>query len=95
MTDQTTTDDSREPAAGEPRTGLDEPRNVDRLAYSLYTACGLLLAIDVFVDKHGPFEIEHNFGFYALFGFAAYVALVVAAEGLRAIVMRPEDYYDR
>lgn len=94
MTDQTTTDHSRARPPGERRTWLDEPRNVDRLAYVLYGICGFLLAIDILVPKHGPFAIEHNFGFYAIFGFAAYVALVVAAEALRAVVMRPEDYYD-
>ena len=43
---------------------LDKPRNVTRLVWSLYVVCGLLLAIDVFVPKHGPFAIEHAFGFY-------------------------------
>lgn len=95
MTDQTSGDHSDGPAAGERRFWLDEPRNVDRLAYAVYGVCGLLLALDVFVSKHGPFEIEHLFGFYAIFGFVAYVALVLAAEVLRALVMRPEDYYDR
>lgn len=95
MTDQPPTERRHAPAPGERRTWLDEPRNVDRLAYALYAVCGILLAIDVFVPKHGPFAIEHNFGFYAIFGFGAYVALVVAAEALRAVVMRPEDYYDR
>ena len=81
--------------AGERRYWLDEPKNVDRIAYSLYGVCGFLLAIDVFVTRHAPFAVEHFFGFYAIFGFVAYVALVVAAEALRAAVMRPEDYYDR
>lgn len=83
------------PPAGEPRRWLDEPRNVDRLVYGLYAACGLLLAIDIFVPKHGPFDIEHAFGFYGLFGFVACVVLVMAAKALRTVLMRPEDYYDR
>lgn len=74
---------------------LDDPRNVDRLAYGFYAVCGVLLAIDAFVPKHGPFAIEHVFGFYNIFGFVAYVALVVAAAALRTVLMRPEDYYDR
>ena len=53
------------------------------------------LAIDVFVPKHGPFAIEHVFGFYGLFGFVACVALVLVAKQLRRVLMRPEDYYDR
>jgi hypothetical protein len=74
---------------------LDNPRNVDRLAYAHYAVCAVLLALDLFVPKHGPFAIEHIFGFYSFFGFVAYVALVLAAVGLRFVLMRPENYYDR
>ena len=73
---------------------LDNPRNV-RLVRCLYIVCGLLLAIDVFVPKHGPFTIEHVFGFYGVFGFIACVVLVLDAKQLRRVLMRPEDYYDR
>ena len=48
---------------------LDKPGNVARLVRCLYFVCSLLLAIDVFVPKHGPFKIEHVFGFYGVFGF--------------------------
>jgi hypothetical protein len=74
---------------------LDDSRNVDRLVYGFYVVCALLLAIDVFVPKHGPFEIEHIYGFYGVFGFVACVALVLAAKQMRRVLMRPEDYYDR
>jgi hypothetical protein len=74
---------------------LDSPSNVTRLVWCLYGVCGLLLAIDVLVPKHGPFALEHAFGFYALFGFIACVALVLVAKALRRVLMRPEDYYDR
>lgn len=74
---------------------LDTPGNVTRLVWSLYGICGLLLAIDVIVPKHGPFPIEHVFGFYGLFGFIACVVLVLVAKRLRRVLMRPEDYYDR
>ena len=59
------------------------------------SSAALLLAIDVFVPKHGPFAIEHVFGFYGIFGFVACVALVLIAKQLRRVLMRPEDYYDR
>ena len=73
---------------------LDNPRNVDRIVWALYGACVGLLAIDWFVPKHGPFAIEHLFGFYGIYGFAACFGLVLAAKEMRRIVMRPEDYYD-
>ena len=94
-TDQATADHGHAPADGGRRYWLDDPRNVDRLAYSLYGVCAVLLALDIVVPKHGPFAIGHLFGFYGIFGFLAYVALVLAAYALRAVLMRPEDYYDR
>ena len=57
--------------------------------------CALLLVIDPFVHKHGPFKIEHIWGFYGIFGFVACVAVVLIAKQLRKVLMRPEDYYDR
>lgn len=95
MSDDPHRPDSHPAADGEPRRWLDDRRNVDRIVWSVYAVCGFLFVIDVFVPKHGPFEVEHLFGFHAIFGFVAYAALVVAAEALRALVKRPEDYYDR
>ncbi len=80
----------------EPKTyWLDDHRNVDRLVYGFYAVCAVLMAIDVFIPKHGPFAIEHAFGFYGFFGFVACVALVLIAKQLRRVLMRPEAYYDR
>lgn len=80
---------------GEKSYWLDRPANVNKLVYGFYLACAIILAIDVFVPKHGPFAIEHAFGFYGFFGFIACVALVLIAKQLRRVLMRPEDYYDR
>ena len=74
---------------------LDRPGNVDRIVRALYLICALLLVVDFFVPKHGPFAIEHVFGFYAWFGALACVGLVLTAKVLRRVLMRPEDYYDR
>jgi hypothetical protein len=74
---------------------LDDPNNVDRLVRGFYAVCAVLIAIDVFVPKHGPFAVEHWFGFYGWFGFIACVVLVLVAKQLRRVLMRPEDYYDR
>jgi hypothetical protein len=81
--------------AGEKSYWLDDPRNVDRIVRGLYGICAFLLLLDVFVHKHGPFAIEHLFGFYGIFGFVACVGLVLAAKLMRVILMRPENYYDR
>ena len=74
---------------------LDRPGNVERIVRALYLICALLLVVDFFVPKHGPFAIEQVFGFYAWFGSLACVGLVLAAKVLRRVLMRPEDYYAR
>lgn len=74
---------------------LDDRRNVRKLLYALYAACALLLAADLFYHKHAILDFEGWFGFYGAYGFAACVALVLAARELRKLVSRPLDYYDR
>lgn len=74
---------------------LDRPGNVELIVRAVYLICAVLVVADVFVPKHGPFPIEHVFGFYAWYGFFACVGLVLAAKVLRWVLMRPEDYYDR
>ncbi len=78
----------------EERTWIDDPKNVTKIVYALYAVCGALIVIDPFIHKHGPFAIEHLWGFYGIFGFLACVGLVAAAKLVRAVLMRPEDYYD-
>ena len=79
----------------EKRWWLDDRRNVDRLVYAIYAVCAGLLLVDPLIHKHGPFAIEHWWGFYGIYGFVACVGLVLAAKEMRRVVMRPEDYYDR
>jgi hypothetical protein len=73
---------------------LDEPRNVRKLFWILCVICAAVFVGDAFYEKHGAFQAEQLFGFYAIFGFCAYVGLIFAAKGLRKILMRKEDYYD-
>lgn len=77
-----------------PRRWLDQPRNVTRLVWVLYAACALLLGADAFLNRHGHFEFEGWFGFYAFLGFGAYCAVVLSAKGLRRFLRRDEDYYE-
>jgi hypothetical protein len=55
----------------------------------------LLAAADLLVHRHAEAGFDDSFAFYAVYGFVACVALVVAAKWLRRAVMRREDYYDR
>ena len=82
-------------APDEQPTWIDHKKNVDRICYALYAVSAVLLLIDPLVQKHGPFEIEHYWGFYGIYGFIGCVFLVLAAREMRKLVMRSEDYYDR
>ncbi len=73
---------------------FDNPRNVRRVRYVLYTACAIALGADFFVHRHVDHPWEALFGFYAIYGFVACVLLVLIAKEMRKVLMRPEDYYD-
>ncbi|MGD8227193.1 MAG: hypothetical protein PVH82_12605 [Desulfobacteraceae bacterium] len=74
---------------------FDNPRNVKILLRAFFASLLVLLVIEVFVHKHPHFPWEGWHEFYAVFGFVACVALVLAAKYiLRPLVKREEDYYD-
>ena len=74
-------------------TIFDNPKNVRRLQMGFFAALVLVVTAEAFVDMHGAFEIEHFYGFYAVYGFISYVSLIMIAKLLRKILMRREDYY--
>ncbi len=78
----------------ERRYWLDDRRNVDRLAYTLYAVCAGLFLADLLYQKHVHFGFEHWVGFHGWYGFLSYVCLIFLAKGLRKLVKRREDYYD-
>ncbi len=73
---------------------FDNPRNVSILKLSLYIICALLILLDFILHRHVLHEWEHITGFYAIFGFVAYLVIVQGANQLRKLVKRKEDYYD-
>ncbi len=76
-------------------TIFDNPKNVKRVRLFFFLALILVLLAEAYVDMHGEFAVEHFYGFYAVYGFISYVLLIFVAKGLRKIVMRKEDYYDK
>lgn len=85
------TDSSHRSAGG----WADKPGNQKLIRRVLYGACVLLVLADFIVHRHISTDVERVPAFYALYGFAALVGVVMAAKGLRRLVRRDEDYYDR
>jgi hypothetical protein len=73
----------------------DKPANQKLIRRILFGACVLLVVADFVVHRHISTGVERVPAFYALFGFIALVGVVMASKGLRRIVKRDEDYYDR
>lgn len=73
---------------------FDNPKNIDRMLKIFYVICLLLFLTDFFVHRHTTAAIEEFPAFYAIFGFIAFVALVIGSIALRKLIMRKEDYYD-
>ncbi len=88
-------DAAPEPARGEKKYWLDDARNVRKIYSGLWIVCALLVAADLFYEKHIEYAIERVVGFFGFYGFVSCVLLVLAAKQLRKIVGRGEDYYDR
>ena len=74
---------------------LDRSGNVSKVYWGVWVICALLLAVQPLVHVHGYFPAEEWFGFHGFYGFIACVGLVLAAKGLRRILKRAEDYYER
>jgi hypothetical protein len=80
-------------------TPKDDKSWVERHGRLIFRAligiCVALLAAELFYEHHAHFEVDGLPGFYAVFGFLAFVFIVYADKGLRRLIMRDEDYYDR
>jgi hypothetical protein len=80
---------------GEKPGWFDRPGNVNKLRYGLLILCGALVVSEFFYAHHPHFAIERIPGFFAIFGFIAFVLIVFAGKALRNVIMRDETYYDR
>lgn len=76
-------------------SGLDSPSFGNKFAWAVGLVCLGLGVADFLYHKHGHFEIENVPVFYGLFGFIAFIFVVFVGVGLRKLIMRDEDYYDR
>ncbi len=80
---------------GEPRKHwLVRPENIRKLWVVFIAVLALTVIAKLFVDSHPYFDIESVFGFNAWYGFAACVAMIVAAKALGVLLKRKDTYYD-
>lgn len=79
----------------EKRYWLDDKKNVNKVWYSLIIICVITVICDFFYHKHVEFAVEDIIpGMYGWYGFLGCVFLVLAAKGLRKLLMRSETYYE-
>jgi len=74
---------------------LDDPAHVTLIYRALIGTCLALVALGFVVTIDGHFWWETSIGFFGMYGFGSCVLLVVLARGVRRLLKRPEDYYDR
>jgi len=74
---------------------FDKPENIGKLLKVFYALCVVLVVVDLVVHRHIYHSWENIPAFYAIYGFVGCVALVVVAKGMRKVLMKEEDYYDK
>ncbi len=77
-----------------PNDWLARPETIRKLWIALIAFLALLLVGGAVFPVHAHFTMDGLFGFAALVGFGACVALVVVAKTLSVFLKRPDTYYD-
>ena len=81
------------PALGRMFLWVDKPGSANKIFWGLAVFCGLLFLADFSYEKHSHFDVEHLPGFYGIYGFVMFTALILVAKTLRIFIKRPEDFY--
>lgn len=81
------------PPLGRALMWVDKPGSATKIIAALAVVCVGLFLLDFTYHKHVHFEVEKIPGFYGIYGFVMFTALILAAKTLRKIIKRPEDYY--
>ncbi|MFQ5563721.1 MAG: hypothetical protein ACE5FO_09150 [Parvularculaceae bacterium] len=75
----------------------DRPAVRRFILFALFAACALAAAAGFYSEWRNPhphFEAEEFPVFFAVYGFVAFMFIVLAGQHLRALVGRKETYYD-
>lgn len=81
------------PRLGRALMWVDKPGSANKIFWGLAIFCGLLFLADFTYNKHGHFSVEDLPGFYGVYGFVMFTALILVAKALRVFIKRPEDFY--
>lgn len=73
---------------------FERPKTIKVLWLLLFAVCGFTVMLELFIERHAYFGIDHFFSFYAVLGFIACAILILLAKGLGFILKKNEDYYD-
>lgn len=76
------------------RHWLDEPRNVRLLWRGFLAVLALTVLAELAATLHPHFGVDGLFGFHAIYGFLACLAMIVVAKALGALLKRRDDYYE-
>ena len=68
--------------------------SIKKLWIGTIAVLALTVIAEFFIELHPHFKIESLFGFHALYGFLACVAMVLFAKVLGYLIKRKDDYYD-
>ena len=81
------------PALGRLLLWVDKPGSANKIFWALALFCVALFLFDFTFEKHGNFSLEDLPGFFGVFGFIAFTAVILGAKALRVLIKRPEDFY--
>lgn len=73
---------------------LVRPATIRRLWQIFAVILAVVALADLFLEHHPFFGIDGTFGFYAWYGFATCVAMVLFAKLIGLFLKRRDDYYD-
>ena len=73
---------------------LTRPATIRKLWVGLIAVLALTVIAGLFIDFHDHFGVESSIGFYAWYGFATCVLMVVGAKLLGFVLKRPDNYYE-
>ncbi len=66
---------------------------IDKLFKPVLIACGVLLLLDLVIDRHPKVPGEALPFFYAIIAMATFVGVIFACRWLHDVLQRPTDFY--